>query len=238
MAKKQFVDKDGRKFVEVTPWYKQWWSWVLAVAAIILMISLIGGSKDRSESKADQSSEVTAHNTTDIEKGTSESTSAKKASPSVTVDDEKYAISDKKAYKVNYSDSNWAPAKIGVDKVTVYKLAKPHQFESSEDGKFNIEGYVRLHFSVSPTRDINAYPTMGTVIYSNGEQDDADAPEGWDGEIARGATKAGDVTLPIQKLNSAGSLKTLRYKFDTDYETDNDDDENSDHTYDFTLNFK
>ncbi len=51
MAKKQFVDKDGRKFVEVTPWYKQWWSWVLAVAAIILMISLIGGSKDRSESK-------------------------------------------------------------------------------------------------------------------------------------------------------------------------------------------
>lgn len=238
MAKKQFVDKDGRKFVEVTPWYKQWWSWVLAVAAIILMISLIGGSKDRSESKADQSSGVTAHNTTDTEKGTSESTNSKKASPSVTVDDEKYAISDKKAYKVNYSDSNWASAKIGVDKVTVYKLAKPHQFESSEDGKFNIEGYVRLHFSVSPTRDINAYPTQGTVIYSNGEQHDADSLENWDGEIAKGVTKAGDVTLPIQKLNSAGSLKTLRYKFDADYETDNDDDENSDHTYDFTLNFK
>ena len=221
MAKKQFVDKVGLKFVEVTPWYKQWWSWVLAVAAIILMISLIGGSKDRSESKADQSSGVTAHNTTDTEKGTSESTNSKKASPSVTVDDEKYAISDKKAYKVNYSDSNWASAKIGVDKVTVYKLAKPHQFESSEDGKF-----------------INAYPTQGTVIYSNGEQHDADSLENWDGEIAKGVTKAGDVTLPIQKLNSAGSLKTLRYKFDADYETDNDDDENSDHTYDFTLNFK
>ncbi|WP_252904140.1 hypothetical protein [Secundilactobacillus silagei] len=154
------------------------------------------------------------------------------------MDDDQYDISDKKAYSVDYTNENWSAAKVSVDKVTVYKLTKEHKYDSANDGKFNISGFVRLHFIISPTRDIDAYPTQGTVIYSNGEQHEADSMESWDGEIAKGVTKSGNVTLPIQKLENVKSLKTVRFKFDTDYETNNDDDDNSDHTYDFTINLQ
>ncbi|WP_203649294.1 hypothetical protein [Secundilactobacillus yichangensis] len=237
MAKKQFVDKDGRKFVEVTPWYKQWWVWVMAVVAIIVIIGLLGGRKSSSKDNLDDTASATAHTTTKNEKGSAAKPKTKKSAAStITVDDNHYDVLAKKTYRANYTDSSWSAAKVKVDKVTVYKLAKAYKYNSTDDGKFDITGYVRLHVIISPTRDIDAYATQGTVVYSNGEQHDCDTMEDWDGEIARGATKAGDVTLPIEQLANINSLKTLRFKFDTDYETDNDDDENSDHTYDFTLN--
>ncbi|MCH5462511.1 hypothetical protein HC026_05080 [Lactobacillus sp. LC28-10] len=239
MAKKQFVDKDGNKFVEVTPWYKKWWIWVLAVVVILLMIGFLGGSNNNSASKSDRAPKATAHNTTDNEKGSNEQAASDKATASsVTVDDEQYSISGKKVYSVDYSNSSWSPAKVTVDKVTVYKLTKPHKYESANDGTFKTNGYVRLHFIISPTRDIDVYPTQGTAIYDNGEQHGADSMESWDGEVAKGVTKSGNVTLPIQKLENANSLKSVRFKFDADYDTDDDEDENSDHTYDFTINLQ
>lgn len=235
MTKKQFVDKDGNKFVQVTPWYKKWWVWVIAVIAILIIIGSIGGSGNDSSS-SNNSSNATAHKTTNKEKGNGDTD--KSTSSTLKVDYDSYDVANKKTYNVNYSDVNWSAATIKVDKVTVYKLTKSHKYESANDGNFQANGFVRIHFIVSPTRDIDAYPTQGTAIYSNGEQHEADSLESWDGEIAKGVTKSGNVTIPVKDLTNSSSLKNIRYKFDADYDTDDIDDDNSDHTYDFTLNLQ
>ena len=225
MSKKQFVDKDGKKFVEVTSRYQKWRVWGVAVLAVCIIVGLSFGLSNSSKTV----SKATAHDTTSEEKG------KKSGVPSVTVDDEKYDISDKKAYSVGYSNDKWSAAKISVDKVTVYKLTKSQKYESNFDGTFNIKGFVRLHVIVSPTRDLEADPTSGTIIYNNHEQQES-SPESWDGDISKGVTKSGNVTLPIQKLANVKSLKTIRFKFDADYDPDDDYDVTSDHTYDFTVN--
>ena len=238
MSKKQFMDENGNKFIQVTPWYKHISTWIIAVLSVALIFSLVGKNDNSSSTSNKAASKVTVHKTTEQEMGSkSTDKSTKTTTNTITEDEKKYNVADTKSYKVNYSDSNWSAASIKVDKVKVYKLNKAYKYKSANDGTFQINGFVKIHVSVSPKRDIEAYPIQGTVIYGNGEQHEGDMLESWDGEIAKSATKSGNVTFPIEKLASASSLKNIRYKFDAYYDTDNDDDDNSDHTYDMTLNF-
>lgn len=233
MSKKQFTDKDGNTFVEVKPWYKRWWIWVIALMAIFLIIGLFGDSGNSSSSNTDKS-KATGHSTTKTEKSPAKSASTS----TISVDYDDYAVSSKKIYSTDFTDSTWPAAKLGVDKVTVYKLAKPYQYDSADDGKFSIQGFVRIHFTVLANRDLSIYPTQGTAVYNDGEQHECDSDETWDGDISKGVTKEGTATLPIEQLKTIGSLQSIRYKLDADYDTDNDDDDNDYKTYDFTLNLQ
>ena len=53
MAKKM-VDKDGNTYVQVKPWYKRWWVWVLVVI-LIFVIGSAAGSDDSSSSSSSSS---------------------------------------------------------------------------------------------------------------------------------------------------------------------------------------
>lgn len=239
MSKKQFEDEKGNKFIQVTPWYKHISSWIIAVLSVALIFSLVWKSGSRSSAPDKEAPKATVHKTTEQETGSK--TANKKAmaqTDTVTAGEKKYEVADTKRYKVNYSDSNWSAASIKVDKVTIYKLSKAYKYKSENDGTFKVNGFVKIHVNVSPKRDITAYPVQGTVVYKNGEQHEGDLLENWDGEIARGATKSGNVTFPVEKLTNATSLKNIRYKFDAYYDTDDDNDGNSDHTYDMILNFE
>lgn len=238
MSKKQFMDEDGNKFVQVTPWYKHISTWIIAVLSLALVFSLVGKTSSGSSAPDKAASKVTVHKTTGSKAVDKTAKVAKTTNNTVTAGEKKYNVAGTKSYKVNYSDSNWSAASIKVDKVTIYKLSKAYKYKSENDGTFQINGFVRIHVSVSPKRDIEAYSTQGTVIYKNGEQHEGDMLENWDGEIAKGATKSGNVTFPVEKLASVSSLKNIRYKFDAFYDTDDDDDDNSNYTYDMILNFK
>jgi len=231
MAKK-IQDENGNTYVAVKPWYKKWWIWVIVVILVIFGIAAFtGGSDDSSPKTTSTSSKATAHKTT-----ASETKPTAAASKTISVDYDSYNVANEKTYKINYSDSSWNAATVKVDKVTVYKLTHSYKYKSANDGTFQASGFVRIRFVVSPTRDISIYPTQGTAIYSNGEQHEVDSSESWDGDIAKGATKSGNVTIPVKSLDSTSSLKSIRFKFDANYDTDNMDDNNSDKTFDITLN--
>ncbi|WP_409022637.1 CD20-like domain-containing protein [Dellaglioa sp. P0083] len=165
----------------------------------------------------------------------SSDSNSEKKSKSLTIDYNDYSFSKSKDYSIDVSDNNWANTKVKVDKVTVYKLAKNYTYKSTNDGTFNIEGFVKLHFSIAPGRDIAAYPTQGTAIFDNGEQHEADSSETWDGDISKSAVKDGSVVIPVKSLKDVTSLTNIRFKFDANYDTDDYDDSNSTHHYDLNL---
>lgn len=166
-----------------------------------------------------------------------DSSTQKKANV-LTVNDKDYSFSKNKDYTVDVSDDKWAGTKVKVDKVTIYKLVKKYKYKSASDGTFEVEGFVKLHFSISPSRDIEIYPTQGTAIFDNREQQGPAFSDAWDGEIAENVIKDGAVIIPVKSLKDVTALKNIRFKFDAYYDTDDDDDINASHDYDITLNLK
>lgn len=208
-----------------------------AVISFILILSLTAcganESKKDSSSSSKQSSSAAVHKTTKSEKGLE---SAKVNKTKIfKYNHSEYDIAAKKVYNVSFEDTSWADTKIAIDKVEVLKTAKDYNYESDEDGTYPLQGFVRVHLAITPARDINIYPTKGLVVFNNNEQHNADSTENWDGEIASNATKDGWITFPIKNLNNISDLKSIRLKFDANYDTDDDDDENSSYDYDFTL---
>ncbi|MCC6096999.1 hypothetical protein [Limosilactobacillus sp.] len=152
-----------------------------------------------------------------------------------TLDYDTYNAKSIKTYKTNASDSSWSGVNVKVNKIQVVKLAKKYKYNSANDGKFKINGFIRLHYVIQTgSKDVNIYPTQGTYSFSNGEQHQADSLENWDGSISSHVKKSGWVSIPVQKVSGVNSV---RAKFDANYDTDNADDDNQYHTYDMNINF-
>lgn len=151
------------------------------------------------------------------------------ANNKITVDYDDYAVGSSKNYKLDYTNNDWNLATVKVNKVTVYKLAKSYTYDSGNDGKFAINGFIKLDVSVTAKDDIDVYATQGTGNF-NGQQQSA-AGLSWDGSINKGATKSGEIYLPVKDLNKVSEIKEIRYQFSA-YPKENSDDFN----YDLTLN--
>ena len=188
---KKITDKDGNVYVQKKAWYKRWWVWVIiAIVALILIGSLSGNS---SNSKA----------------GSGSGSNTQISSPSkITVDYDDYNVKSSKTYKVDYSNNDWDEADVKINKVTVYKLAKPYKFDSANDGKYQ----------------------QGTAVIGS-EQEEA-VGESWDGDINKGAEKSGEVYIPVKDLEKTTSISNIRFKFSGNDQNDME----SDHDYDLTLN--
>lgn len=215
---KKITDENGNVFVEVKPWYKKWWVWLIIVIVAFVFIGILGSGDDDDSSSSTGSG--TAHQTTSKEKGKDTSTGK------LTYEFDTLNYTDSKKYNLGYKDTSWNAASVTVNNITVYKLSKAYE------GKYH--GVIKLNLNVKTNRDIDIYPTQGTLVV-NGEQHE-DTPENWDGEISKGVTKSGNVMFLVKSLKSVKDVKQLRYKFDGDYDTDDYDDDNSNHTYDMTLN--
>lgn len=203
---------------------------ILSAASIIIVLATQAMYSKALDDASDSFSKATVSNTS------SSSSSSSNNGKTIEVNYDKYDVKSSKTYKVDFSNDEWAGTNIKIDSVKVYKLAKTYKYDSANDGNFDVNGFVQVHMSVSPTRDIQAYPTQGTMIYSNGEQHGADSSESWDGDIANGATKTGTITVPVSSLDKVDSLSSIRFKFDAYYDTDDYEDDNANHTYDLTLN--
>lgn len=151
------------------------------------------------------------------------------ANNKITVDYDDYAVGSSKNYKLDYTNNDWDLATVKVNKVTVYKLAKSYTYDSGSDGKFAINGFIKLDVSVTAKDDVDVYATQGTGNF-NGQQQSA-AGLSWDGSINKGATKSGEIYLPVKDLKKVSDIKEIRYQFSA-YPKETSDDFN----YDLTLN--
>lgn len=235
MAKK-IQDENGNTFVEVKPWYKRWWIWVLTVVVIIIAIAALSGGKD--DNSSTKNSTANGHTTTDVEKGNSKNSNS--SSNFLTIDYAKVPILSEKNYKLSITDTSWNSATISVSDARIIKV-EPFEYDSQSGKK--AQGLVILHVSVKPSRDLNStFPDQGTMITNDGQQVDATISSikgltlNWGGDIANGVDKSGDVVFPIEKLSTVSDIKSLRYKFSASYDTDDYDDENYNHDYDMTIN--
>ncbi|WP_302188424.1 hypothetical protein [uncultured Lactobacillus sp.] len=212
------------------PFYKQWWAVTIAFILVFFAGYIIGAAGASGDDETNEAS-VSSSSKDSSKTSTADRSSGKSnAKQILTVDYKDYEIASEKSFKPNYTNSSWAGGSVTVDKVTLYKTAKTYKYDSANDGKFNIQGFLQLHYVIKTKADVSVYPTQGTYIYSNGEQHEADSTESWDGDISKNVSKQGTVTVPVEQISN---VKSVRVKFDASGQDFSDD--SLDHDFDFTI---
>ncbi|CAJ1180022.1 hypothetical protein [Companilactobacillus nantensis] len=214
------------------PFYKIWWFWLIVVILVVIIFGMFGSG---GSSNDDSSSNVKQTNTSNTTKDADDSNSAKSKSKTIDLDNDEATIIKEINYDPNYTDNSWAGTNVNIDRV---KVATIKPFKDEEEKNNIYKGIVIVHFNVEASRDIDFYPTQGTLVTSDGQQVDANSysSDNFDGEIAKGAKKSGNVLFTLTTLNNPKDLKNIRLKWDADYQTDDLDDDASNKTYDITIN--
>ena len=168
-----------------------------------------------------------------------------KQSKSSSTDNDKYVRLDghkiyytaSKKYSISGSeDTSWPAATADINNVTVYKIESGYTYGSKRGGK-KVQGMVAINVKVKALKDIDVNMDSATVsIPSIDEQHDIETKEDWDDQD-KGISKSGTLYVPIYKMHSINSIKSLRLKFDCTQQ-DTDDVDNYDHTYDMTIDLK
>lgn len=168
-----------------------------------------------------------------------------KQSESSSTDNDKYVRLDghkiyytaSKKYSISGSeDTSWPAATADINNVTVYKIESGYTSGSKRGGK-KVQGMVAINVKVKALKDIDVNMDSATVsIPSIDEQHDIETKEDWDDQD-KGISKSGTLYVPIYKMHSINSIKSLRLKFDCTQQ-DTDDVDNYDHTYDMTIDLK
>ena len=211
------------------PFYKRVWFWILVVIVLVIAVpAIVGGGSSDSSSSSKSSTAKTA-------KGSSTKKEAVTPAKAKTIsfDNGDKKIVSEVTYPVKLTDTSWAGTTVSIDKARIIQV-KP--FKDDGDNKM-YQGIILVHFNVKATRDIDFYPSQGTIVTSDGQQSDADSYDSdqFDGSISKGVSKDGTVAFEIPRMTNPKAIKTLRLKWDADYDTDNMDDSNSNKTYDVTI---
>lgn len=212
------------------PFYKQWWAVTIAFIFVFFVGYIFGSAASSSDASNDEASVASSSKSSSKSTTDDKSSGKNNAKKTLTVSYKNYEISSEKTFKPNYTNNSWAGGSVSVDRITLYKTAKSYNYDSANDGKFTIQGFMQIHYVIKTKADVSVYPTQGTYIYSNGEQHGADSTESWDGDISKNVTKQGTVTVPVEKISSVNSV---RVKFDASGQDFSDD--SLDHDFDFTI---
>ncbi|WP_270448882.1 hypothetical protein [Lactobacillus delbrueckii] len=213
------------------PFYKQWWAVTIAFIFVFFVGYIFGSAASSSDDSNDEASIASSSKSSSKSTTDDKSSGKNNAKKTLTVSYKNYEISSEKTFKPNYTNNSWAGGSVSVDSITLYKTAKAYNYDSANDGKFTIQGFMQIHYVIKTKADVSVYPTQGTYIYSNGEQHGADSTESWDGDISKNVTKQGTVTVPVEKISNVNSV---RVKFDASGQDFSDD--SLDHDFDFTIN--
>lgn len=212
------------------PFYKQWWAVTIAFIFVFFVGYIFGSAASSSDDSNDEASVASSSKSSSKSTTDDKSSGKNNAKKTLTVSYKNYEISSEKTFKPNYTNNSWAGGSVSVDSITLYKTAKAYNYDSANDGKFTIQGFMQIHYVIKTKADVSVYPTQGTYIYSNGEQHGADSTESWDGDISKNVTKQGTVTVPVEKISS---INSVRVKFDASGQDFSDD--SLDHDFDFTI---
>lgn len=212
------------------PFYKQWWAVTIAFIFVFFVGYIFGSAASSSDDSNDEASVASSSKSSSKSTTDDKSSGKNNAKKTLTVSYKNYEISSEKTFKPNYTNNSWAGGSVSVDRITLYKTAKAYNYDSANDGKFTIQGFMQIHYVIKTKADVSVYPTQGIYIYSNGEQHGADSTESWDGDISKNVTKQGTVTVPVEKISNVNSV---RVKFDASGQDFSDD--SLDHDFDFTI---
>lgn len=212
------------------PFYKQWWAVTIAFIFVFFVGYIFGSAASSSDGSNDEASVASSSKSSSKSTTDDKSSGKNNAKKTLTVSYKNYEISSEKTFKPNYTNNSWAGGSVSVNRITLYKTAKAYNYDSANDGKFTIQGFMQIHYVIKTKADVSVYPTQGTYIYSNGEQHGADSTESWDGDISKNVTKQGTVTVPVEKISNVNSV---RVKFDASGQDFSDD--SLDHDFDFTI---
>lgn len=212
------------------PFYKQWWAVTITFIFVFFVGYIFGSAASSSDDSNDEASVASSSKSSSKSTTDDKSSGKNNAKKTLTVSYKNYEISSEKTFKPNYTNNSWAGGSVSVDRITLYKTAKAYNYDSANDGKFTIQGFMQIHYVIKTKADVSVYPTQGTYIYSNGEQHGADSTESWDGDISKNVTKQGTVTVPVEKISNVNSV---RVKFDASGQDFSDD--SLDHDFDFTI---
>ena len=212
------------------PFYKQWWAVTIAFIFVFFVGYIFGSAASSSDDSNDEASVASSSKSSSKSTTDDKSSGKNNAKKTLTVSYKNYEISSEKTFKPNYMNNSWAGGSVSVNRITLYKTAKAYNYDSANDGKFTIQGFMQIHYVIKTKADVSVYPTQGTYIYSNGEQHGADSTESWDGDISKNVTKQGTVTVPVEKISNVNSV---RVKFDASGQDFSDD--SLDHDFDFTI---
>ncbi len=212
------------------PFYKQWWAVTIAFIFVFFVGYIFGSAASSSDDSNDEASVASSSKSSSKSTTDDKSSGKNNAKKTLTVSYKNYEISSEKTFKPNYTNNSWAGGSVSVNRITLYKTAKAYNYDSANDGKFTIQGFMQIHYVIKTKADVSVYPTQGTYIYSNGEQHGADSTESWDGDISKNVTKQGTVTVPVEKISNVNSV---RVKFDASGQDFSDD--SLDHDFDFTI---
>lgn len=212
------------------PFYKQWWAVTIAFIFVFFVGYIFGSAASSSDDSNDEASVASSSKSSSKSTTDDKSSGKNNAKKTLTVSYKNYEISSEKTFKPNYTNNSWAGGSVSVNRITLYKTAKAYNYDSANDGKFTIQGFMQIHYIIKTKADVSVYPTQGTYIYSNGEQHGADSTESWDGDISKNVTKQGTVTVPVEKISNVNSV---RVKFDASGQDFSDD--SLDHDFDFTI---
>lgn len=212
------------------PFYKQWWAVTIAFIFVFFVGYIFGSAASSSDDSNDEASVASSSKSSSKSTTDDKSSGKNNAKKTLTVSYKNYEISSENTFKPNYTNNSWAGGSVSVDRITLYKTAKAYNYDSANDGKFTIQGFMQIHYVIKTKADVSVYPTQGTYIYSNGEQHGADSTESWDGDISKNVTKQGTVTVPVEKISNVNSV---RVKFDASGQDISDD--SLDHDFDFTI---
>lgn len=154
----------------------------------------------------------------------------------VRLDGHKIYYTASKKYSLNGSaDTSWSAATADVNNVTVYKVESGYTYGSKRGGK-KVQGIVAINVKVKALKDITVDMDSASVSIPNiNEQHDIETKMDWDDQD-KGISKSGTLYVPIYKLHSVNSIKSLRLKFDCEQQDTDADD--YDHTYDMTIDLK
>lgn len=175
---------------------------------------------------------------TDSETNQSSSTSTSENNDKyVRLDGHKIYYTASKKYSLSGSaDTSWSAATANVNNVTVYKVESGYTYGSKRGGK-KVQGMLAINVKVKALKDITVNMDSATVsIPSIDEQHDIETKDDWDDQD-KGITRTGTLYVPIYKMHSINSIKSLRLKFDCTKQ-DADDANDFDHTYDMTIDLK
>ena len=128
----------------------------------------------------------------------------------VRLDGHKIYYTASKKYSLNGSaDTSWSAATADVNNVTVYKVESGYTYGSKRGGK-KVQGIVAINVKVKALKDITVDMDSASVSIPNiNEQHDIETKMDWDDQD-KGISKSGTLYVPIYKLHSVNSIKSLR----------------------------
>lgn len=135
---KSIKDDDGNTYIEVKPWYKKWWVWVLAVVIVIFLISMFSNTDDDSAKNSNSSSKTVSKKKVSTTKSSLKN--SYKVGESATYEGYSFKVNSVRFWNGDDDDTPDSGKQYVIVNVTITNKGSKKQDYNSYDFKLNSNG--------------------------------------------------------------------------------------------------